>query len=829
MTISPDDRTELRRAEDTPTVQLVSGATDALTPGMVLGGRYRIVSLLGRGGMGAVYRADDLRLGQPVALKFLSRQTALDERQLHEEVRIGRQVSHPNVCRLYDIEDLDGRIFIAMEYVDGEDLAALLRRVGRLAPANALSVARDLCAGLAAAHELRVIHRDLKPGNVLIDGRGRARVTDFGLAVEHDRAQSAAGTPAYMAPEQLSGFRATVHSDIYSLGLVLYELFTGKRAIEGTTLGSIAEQQREQRFLPPSAIVPDIDPAVEQAILRCLDPDPANRPASVHELVRELPGFDPVAAALAAGETPSAGLIAASAAKGDLSVRAAWALLLLAIAGLVLAAVTAPMAMIVSGSKAKPPEVLLERVREALAAAGLPTAQFDSGFSYERNDESNTAPMELVYRGHDQAMLTRSLDRRLTATQPAFAYPGMTLVRVDSMGRLLELAHIPPRRAEGEPLPPPDWSKLIALTGIERSALVPSAPAMAARSDSDAKRAWTIRGDERRIEAASYRGQPVWFAVVEPPPPAASRTDSAIADAVQTALLLVLPAAVVLIAWRNHRRGRSDQRGAFRLGLFFLLVAFAGTVLRMHHPSGFEWEWIAVSLALSENLIYAAIVAIAYVAAEPLLRRRWPEMLIGWSRLVAGRWRDPMIGRDLLTGTVAGVAIALAHRMTAIAPRWLGIETAPLREAATILGSLRHLGMYLLMALLEAIFKSMFAVVLVLLLRAILRRTDAAIALSVLICSARFVADATGPLGVRIVYGVLAAAAIYFVLFRLGILALVATGYVATVLFRVPLTLDTSSWYFSRSSLALLVLAVLASIGFFLSLGGKRWLPRLAM
>src|SRR5688500_4347345 len=137
-----------------------------------------------------------------------------------------------------------------------------------------------------------------------------------------------------LAPEQLAGHRATVQSDLYALGLVLYELFTGVRAIEGNTLGEIVAQQRKQRFLRPSAIVPEIQPAVEQAILRCLDPDPNARPSSVHEIVRELPSFDPIAAALAAGETPSAGMVAASASKGDLSARVAWTLLAVAIAGL---------------------------------------------------------------------------------------------------------------------------------------------------------------------------------------------------------------------------------------------------------------------------------------------------------------------------------------------------------------------------------------------------------------------------------------------------------------------------------------------------------------
>ena len=148
----------------------------------MLAERFRIVALLGRGGMGEVYRAEDVKLGEQVALKFLPQTDAEKLDRLYREVRLGRQVSHPNVCRIHDVVEWEGHHFIAMEYIDGEDLASLLRRIGKLPHDKALDVARYLCAGLAAAHSVGVIHRDLKPANVMIDGRGLARITDFGLA-----------------------------------------------------------------------------------------------------------------------------------------------------------------------------------------------------------------------------------------------------------------------------------------------------------------------------------------------------------------------------------------------------------------------------------------------------------------------------------------------------------------------------------------------------------------------------------------------------------------------------------------------------------------------
>src|SRR5262245_28104699 len=156
----------------------------AFTPGTILAGRYRIVALLGRGGMGEIYRADDVKLGQPVALKFLHGVLSPERLQgLYSEGRIGRQVSHPNVCRIYDVAEFEGHTFLSMEYVDGEDLASLLARIGRLSPDKAMEIARDLCAGLAAVHDRGVVHRDLKPANVMIDGRGRGALHALALAV----------------------------------------------------------------------------------------------------------------------------------------------------------------------------------------------------------------------------------------------------------------------------------------------------------------------------------------------------------------------------------------------------------------------------------------------------------------------------------------------------------------------------------------------------------------------------------------------------------------------------------------------------------------------
>src|SRR5713101_9431027 len=201
--------------------------------------------------MGEVFRADDILLGQPVALKFLPESATGNVNLLtrfYDEVRIARQITHANVCRVYDIGDVEGQPYLSMEYVDGEDLGSLMRRIGRLPADKAIEIARKLCAGVAAAHDKGVLHRDLKPSNIMLDGRGNVLITDFGLAGLASQLQGAEvrnGTPAYMAPEQLAGKEVTMRSDIYSLGLVLYEIFTGKRAFEAATLAELVRMHTE--------------------------------------------------------------------------------------------------------------------------------------------------------------------------------------------------------------------------------------------------------------------------------------------------------------------------------------------------------------------------------------------------------------------------------------------------------------------------------------------------------------------------------------------------------------------------------------------------------
>jgi serine/threonine-protein kinase len=355
-------------------------------PGDILSERYRIVGLLGRGGMGEVYRADDLKLKQPVALKFLPASTNTDGAALarfYKEVSVARQISHRHVCRVYDVAEFQGEHFISMEFVRGEELSSLLKRIGRVPPDKAVDVARQLCAGLAAVHERGVLHRDLKPANIMLDEHGEVRITDFGiaaLAVEDPREMS--GTPAYMSPEQLDGRELTAKSDIYSLGLVLYELFTGKKAFEATSLPELLRLRRSDTTpTSPAEHVPELDPLIERVIFRCLERDPAKRPASTLQVAAALPGGDPLAAALAAGETPSPEMVAAAPKQGGLkpAIAVSWLASVLVLIGII-CFLTRYTALYRRVPLNKSPEVLRDRAAELVTKFGNTTPAVDSTY-----------------------------------------------------------------------------------------------------------------------------------------------------------------------------------------------------------------------------------------------------------------------------------------------------------------------------------------------------------------------------------------------------------------------------------------------------------------
>jgi serine/threonine protein kinase/tetratricopeptide (TPR) repeat protein len=276
--------------DDTRSVPNVTiGKPRRFTTGDVFADRYRIVAAIGRGAAGEVYRALDTRLGVEIALKILHRSSPTTIRHLIDEVRLARQLTHPAICRIYDIEEAHGDYFLTMELVDGEDLASLLARVGRLSEEKVRTIGIELCQALAAAHGRGVLHRDLKPSNVMVDGAGAIRLTDFGVAALERAAETAplAGTPAYMAPEQLTeGAPASVKTDLYAVGLILYEALVGRAAKSETADGAIVPALAPPPR--PSLLVSDVSPDLEAVVMSLLETVAEKRPDSAMEVAERL-------------------------------------------------------------------------------------------------------------------------------------------------------------------------------------------------------------------------------------------------------------------------------------------------------------------------------------------------------------------------------------------------------------------------------------------------------------------------------------------------------------------------------------------------------------
>lgn len=826
--------------------------------------------------MGEVYRADDLRLGESVALKFLPESLAHNERaltRLRNEVRIARQVTHPAVCRVYDIVEVDGESFITMEYVDGEDLSSLLRRIGRIPPDKATEIARQICAGLAAAHANGVLHRDLKPANIMLDGRGRARITDFGIAIplqSMDGVNIAAGTPAYMAPEQREGREVTERSDIYALGLVLYEIFSGREASEFASETSVtspgASPTRGSSSL--TNLFPDIDPAVERVISRCLAEDPGQRPPSAIAVAAALPGGDPLAEALAAGETPSPEMVAHAGEAGMLRPRTAVALFVTILASIALGVFCRDLSNLLSYvSLETPPAVHVERARDLLEELGWPRRPMDEAWwlgtngSYlrhiqasdtgpdrwrERFAKAPPSPMLFVYRADDNAYLIPwGSEGQVRWNDPPLVSSGMARILLDTDGRLVRLDVVPHIRQESVEDPTePDWAWLFEKAGLELQAFEPIEPQWRPDVQVEEQRAWSGKYASHpdiaiRVEAGAYRGQIVHFEIYgpwsegtsfAPTLTAPGLTRDRLGDLVREGFAMAMLLAVLLsagwLAIQNVRARRGDGIGAMRLAAFIFVTWMVSWLLTASHVPDLR-EWSLLVRAFATALSSASLGWVFYLGIEPYARRHWPQSLIAWTRLLSGRVRDPMVGRDILAGCVAGLLVNVGDDiLNALAASVFKGQSYLLNVQGNIYslkgGSwslaglfqgkqdfLASIGVFVMFLLLRGILKRGWLAALVLFLGAMVLLTDAF----------------TAPIG-RAAYGVVVLGIAFTMIFKFGLLSLVVMSVTVSWLGWYPTTFQFDQFYALGSWTGPLATIVLSGFAAWTAIGGQPIVPR---
>jgi hypothetical protein len=830
----------LKQRADTP-------SSGRFLPGDVVAGRYRMVGLIGRGGMGEVYRADDLKVGQAVALKFLPADVERDPERLERfltEVRMSLRVTHPNVCRVFDVGQIDDRHFSSMEFVDGEDLASLLRRIGRLPEDKAIEIARQLCAGLRAAHDEGVLHRDLKPANIMIDGRGRAKIADFGLAGATDGIEgreARAGTPQYMAPEQVAGGALTERTDLYALGLVLYEMFTGKRAFEVKGLDDL-ERLAASTPTSPSSHVSGLNPLVERAILRCLESDPAKRPVSARALAAALPGGDPLAMAIAAGDTPSPEMVAAAGSDAGLRPPMARGLLAVALVAMVTCSLMAgKVTFNAVASPTRPPDALTERARDLLRSVGFP-AFADSGWGFQQNKTYlNRSVADRARDGFDRQAAHAQyfwyrespvpLERRdflapyslltLWDYDPPMVYSGDVIVRLDREGHLRELVAVSPDQPAGQP-GPTNWTALFTAAGLDLTAWRPDAPKWAPRFYGDERVAWvpaTARDDDlQRVEAASLHGRPVAFSLVYPW--TTSSRDAGTertaaergANLAGTLLLSGLMAAAVIVARRNLRLDRADRLGAMRLAIVITTLMALSWALSEHHVATI-WELYLVMVGCGYALFAGALTAAFYLALEPYVRRIWPSTIISWSRAIAGDVRDPLVGRDLLIGCAAG-AVAQNVFFAGVFANGAATGLLPLIDVSPgpLLGT-AHLVSGLASTPVWAVFLSLLYLLLLLGLRQLFRREWAGILGAALIMGT-FGALPAPALALALPFEFVTNLTIFVLLARVGLVATIAAFIISSLLLSYPVTWPFGAWYSGIGLVGLVLTAALAMVGY---------------
>ena len=692
----------------------------------------------------------------------------------------------------------------------------------------------------------------------MIDGEGHALITDFGLAVPaSDMKATLAGTPQYMAPEQLTGEPASVKSDLYAFGLVLFELFTGRRAHDARTLDELRRLHESGPVTTPSSVLHDIDPAVERVITRCLDRNPARRPLSALAVAAALPGADPLADAIAAGETPSPEMLAAAGEVDALPVAYGLIGIACVVAGVIAAATLAPRATEARLVPLDRPALLLaDRAEQIFATLGYTEPGGDVAYGFAQSQDYRSwmarnergrqrwnvlstgfpVAIQFWYRTSPRPLVPQSGGRRPSFTDPPLTLTDSRRLVLDTKGRLISFQTVPAEFDATEAVSAPRWEPLFEAAGLSATAFQSVAPQWTPATFADTRAAWEGTLPDRptmrvRVEAAAYRGRPVSFSIVWPWTTAArsgprqrNPTDRFWASTFIVAGMVMMIGAIVLA--RHHvRAGRGDTRAATRLAVFVIALHLLAWLIGNHHVADTAIESDSLRRLLKDAVLTGAALWILYVALEPYARKFWPGIMLGWSRLLSGHIRDSRVGRDVLVGLGFGMGWVLLFVARFLVPQAFGHD-APrplLGSVVSTLGGLDSTIELWLTAILEQIIFVLGVAFLFVALRLVTRRTWIAIPIGmyVLFTFWSSFGQAAAYYWIELTLEVSIVALFTFVLIRFGLLA----AAIAAITFRlgttVPLTLDLSHWSATPSNWTLAGVIALALFGYYASRGGR--------
>jgi tRNA A-37 threonylcarbamoyl transferase component Bud32 len=664
-------------------------------------GNYEILRPIGAGGMGEVYQARDTRLHRTVALKILA-WTGMDRSEVHRrfqrEARALSSLNHPNICTVYDIDEQDGRIFLVMEYLDGQTLRE--RMAGQPLPLEILlEIGVQIADGLEAAHDEGIIHRDIKPANISLTRRGQAlqvKILDFGLAklvansdcegargdlrVSEDLTHPgvALGTVAYMSPEQARGQALDVRTDLFSFGAVLYEMATGHKVFPGNTSAETFGAILHGVPKPPRQWNPTLPRGLEDIIHKALEKNRELRYQSVTDIRADLKRL------ARAGEAPFLGSMAEAGTREGLPLNYALACLCVLVFCLFAAPMFRRQLDLAMQAPAYSPEVLAQKSRDIAAAFGYTQQPGDSALTlgYRRDlltylyslPPSGTwpewlaaeAPLRADYRESPSFLIARP-GGRVTPDIPPPVEPGMTRVVLDGGGRLRDFSSVPfPDVHDLSQSVPPE--AVFRAAGLDLAQFRETAPDRLSSVPALQMRAWKgphpgLPHTELTVEIGSAKGRITWVHVRFPwekpasPPPSTSLPARIVEQMVVYFYVIGLLLAAFW-ALRNWKLGRTDRKSGFRLASAFLIVNLVTWIGRVH----FVPDSSMLSLLYSHfgiGLLYAGTLWILYVALEPALDWRGPHSTLTWNRLLTGRWRDPQVSADILIGASVGAFMGL--------------------------------------------------------------------------------------------------------------------------------------------------------------------------